>query len=33
VYNLVIEKGLLSKDELDDLLKPENMIKPKKMKK
>lgn len=28
VYELVLEKKLLSKDELDDLLKPENMIKP-----
>ena len=28
VYELVIEKKLLSKTELDDLLKPENMIKP-----
>lgn len=33
VYNLVIEKGLLSKEELDELLTPENMIRPKKMKK
>lgn len=33
VYDLVIEKNLLSKEELDDLLTPENMIKPKKMKK
>ncbi|HAF29204.1 MAG TPA: aspartate ammonia-lyase [Bacteroidales bacterium] len=33
VYNLVIEKNLLSKEELDELLTPENMIKPKKMKK
>jgi len=33
VYKLVIEKGLLSKTELDELLKPENMIKPMKMKK
>jgi len=32
VYNLVIEKKLLSKEELDDLLKPENMIQPQKMK-
>lgn len=32
VYDLVIEKGLLSKDELDTLLMPENMIKPQKMK-
>ena len=29
VYELVLEKKLLSKDELDELLKPENMIKPK----
>ena len=29
VYELVLEKKLLSKSELDDLLKPENMIKPK----
>ena len=28
VYELVLEKNLLSKAELDDLLKPENMIKP-----
>ncbi len=28
VYELVLEKKLLSKIELDDLLKPENMIKP-----
>lgn len=28
VYELVLEKNLLSKTELDDLLKPENMIKP-----
>jgi len=33
VYDLVIEKNLLSQDELDELLAPENMIKPKKMKK
>ena len=33
VYDLVLEQGLLSKEELDDLLKPENMIKPRKMKK
>ena len=31
VYDLVIENGLLSKDELENLLKPENMIKPQKM--
>jgi aspartate ammonia-lyase len=29
VYELVLEKNLLSKEELDELLKPENMIKPK----
>ena len=28
VYELVLEKKLLSKEELDDFLKPENMIKP-----
>ncbi len=28
VYELVLEKKLLSKTELDDLLKPENMIRP-----
>lgn len=33
VYNLVIEKKLLSVAELDELLKPENMISPQKMKK
>lgn len=33
VYDLVLEKKLLSKNELDDLLKPENMIAPQKMKK
>lgn len=33
VYKLVIEKKLLSKEELDELLTPENMIKPQKMKK
>jgi aspartate ammonia-lyase len=31
VYELVLEKGLLSKEELDDLLKPENMIRPRDM--
>jgi len=30
VYNLVLEKGLLSQDELDNILKPENMIQPRK---
>lgn len=28
VYEIVLEKGLLSKDELDEIIKPENMIKP-----
>ncbi len=32
VYELVIEKKLLSKEELDTLLSPERMIKPQKMK-
>jgi aspartate ammonia-lyase len=31
VYNLCIEKGLLSKGELDEILSPERMIKPQKM--
>lgn len=30
VYDLVIEKGCMSKEELDNILKPENMIKPRK---
>jgi len=30
VYDLVLEEGLLTKEELDDLLRPELMIKPKK---
>lgn len=30
VYSLVLEKGLLSQEELDNILKPENMIKPRK---
>ncbi|MGL5562533.1 MAG: aspartate ammonia-lyase, partial [Tannerellaceae bacterium] len=30
VYDLVIEENLMSKEELDDVLKPENMIKPRK---
>lgn len=33
VYELVLEKKLLSQEELDRLLLPENMIKPQKMKK
>ena len=32
VYDIVLEKGLLSKEELDEALKPENMMKPKKFK-
>lgn len=31
VYDLVLEKKLLNKAELDDILKPENMIKPRKI--
>lgn len=30
VYELVLEKGLLSKNQLDEILKPENMITPRK---
>lgn len=30
VYDLVLEEGLLTKEELDNLLRPELMIKPKK---
>jgi len=33
VYELVLEKKLLSKDEIDNILKPENMLKPRKFKK
>jgi len=33
VYDIVLEKGLLSKEELDEALLPENMIKPMKFKK
>ncbi|MBW6497700.1 MAG: aspartate ammonia-lyase [Bacteroidales bacterium] len=33
VYDLVLEKELLTKEELDELLLPENMIKPQKFKK
>lgn len=32
VYELILEKGLLTKTELDQMLDPENMIKPRKMK-
>ncbi len=28
VYEIVLERGYLSKDELEDILKPENMVKP-----
>jgi len=28
VYDIVLEKGLLKKEELDEIIKPENMIKP-----
>jgi len=28
VYNIVLERKLLSKEKLDEILKPENMIKP-----
>jgi aspartate ammonia-lyase len=32
VYEIVLEEGLLSKDELDEILKPENMLRPRKIK-
>jgi aspartate ammonia-lyase len=32
VYSLVLERGLLSKEKLDQILAPENMIKPVKLK-
>lgn len=31
VYELVLEKGMLSKEELDEVLKPENMIAPQRL--
>ena len=31
VYDLVLEIGILSKEELDTILKPENMIRPVKL--
>ena len=31
IYELVLEKGILEKEVLDDILKPENMVKPRKM--
>lgn len=33
VYQVVLEKKLLSKEEIDNILKPENMLKPRKFKK
>lgn len=30
VYDLILEKGLMSKAELDNILRPENMVKPRK---
>jgi aspartate ammonia-lyase len=32
VYELVLQKGLLSKEQLDTILSPENMVKPRKLK-
>jgi len=32
IYELILEKGILSKEELDQILVPENMIKPREMK-
>ena len=32
VYSLVLERGLLSKEKLDQILAPENMIRPVKIK-
>ena len=31
VYDIVLEEGILSKEELDEILRPENMIKPVKL--
>lgn len=31
IYSLVLEKGILSKEDLDEILKPENLIKPVKL--
>lgn len=31
VYDLILENGLMDKEKLDDILKPENMIQPRKM--
>ncbi|HCM20613.1 MAG TPA: aspartate ammonia-lyase, partial [Porphyromonadaceae bacterium] len=33
VYELVLEKGWLDKSKLDEILKPENMIQPRKIQK
>lgn len=33
VYELILESGLMEKEKLDDILKPENMIQPRKIKK
>ncbi len=30
IYDLVLEKGLMSREELDNVLRPENMVKPRK---
>ena len=31
VYDLVLESGVIEKEKLDDILRPENMIQPRKM--
>ena len=31
IYDLVIEKGILTKEELDTILKPDNMVHPVKL--
>jgi len=31
VYELVLQKGLLTKEQLDTILAPENMVKPRKL--
>ncbi len=33
IYDLVLKRNLMSKEELDNILKPENMVKPRKFKK
>lgn len=33
IYELVLERNLMSKDELDNILRPENMVKPRKIRK